>query len=208
MSPHFWEMNERFPKLAGRAVDSGTLILHGRSWKSPMSPSSALYIFLGILITLVISAPLLALLRSRQRHALQNLARALQKAERNAQDRQTELGSLLNVRETLAEVQQEHRLWCRDNETLLEEERERLKKTKLQVDELKRDQQELMRTKLQVDALKRDQRKMGETVRNLEEQLGLKDGRLADMKRNLADMQTKYEFVNQEYHSLRDRAPS
>lgn len=134
------------------------------------------------------------------------------------QDRQTELGSLLNVRETLAEVQQQHR----DNETLLEEERERLKKTKLQVDELKRDQQELMRKKLQVDALRRDQRMMGDTVRNLEEQLGLKDGRLADMERNLADkernladmernladMQTKYEFVNQEYHSLRDRAPS
>lgn len=207
MSPHFWEKNERFPKLAGRAVDSGALILHGRSWKSPMSPSSALYIFLGILITLVISAPLLALLRSRQRRALQNLARALQKAEGNVQDRQTELSSLLNVRETLAGVQQQHR-WCRDNETLLEEERERLKKTKLQVDELKRDQRELMRTKLQVDALNRDQRKMGETVRNLEEQLGVKDGRLADMERNLADMQTKYEFVNQEYHSLRDRAPS
>lgn len=79
-----------------------------------MSPSSALYIFLGILIALVISAPLLAFLRSRQRHALQDLERALH-------DRQTELSSLLNVRETLAVAQQEHRM-CRDNEALLEEE--------------------------------------------------------------------------------------
>lgn len=135
------------------------------------------------------------------------------------QDRQTELSSLLNARETLARLQQQHRMWCRDNETLLEEERERLKKIKLQVDELHRDQRKRgetmeaisdakMMARAERDDARAQHKLASETVRNLEEQLGVKDGRLADMERNLADMQKKYEFVNQEYHNLRDRAPS
>lgn len=110
-------------------------------------------------------------------------------------------------------------MWCRDNETLLEEEWERLKKIKLQVEELHRDQRKrgenmeaisdaMMMARAERDDARAQHKLASETVRNLEEQLGVKDGRLADMERNLADMQKKYEFVNQEYHNLRDRAPS
>lgn len=213
MSPHSWQKNKGSPKLAGipdlgRAVDTGALILRRRGWESPVSSASALYVFLGILITLVISAPLLALLRSRQRHALREHTRALEKAEGNVQ----ELTSLRNIRQTLTEEQQQHRKSRQDYETLLQEEREELMRTILQVDELERNQQEMGATMAAIsnarmmECAERDdaQGKLElalEDVRNLEEQIRVKDG-------NLAVMQRKYEFVNQEYLGLLHTTPS
>lgn len=217
MSPQSWQKNKGSPKPAGipdlgRAVDTGALILRRRGWESPVSSASALYVFLGILITLVISAPLLALLRSRQRHALQEHTRALEKAEGNVQNRQTELTSLRNIRQTLTEEQQQHRKSRQDYETLLQEEREELMRTILQVDELERNQQEMGVTMAAIsnarmmECAERDdaQGKLElalEDVRNLEEQIRVKDG-------NLAVMQRKYEFVNQEYLGLLHTTPS
>ncbi|MCJ1345950.1 hypothetical protein MMC31_004160, partial [Peltigera leucophlebia] len=202
MSPQSWHKDECSPRLAGipdlgREADSSALALHRRSWKSPIGSSSALYIFLGILITLVIFAPLLGLLRSRQRHALQERTRAQQRAEGNVQDGETELTSLRNIRETLAEEQQQHVIWRQDNEALLQEEHQNLKTTKQQLDDLERAHvaisNERDAAQERYELASRRIRNLEEQIRakdrNLDEQIRVKDGNLADLQREYEDMQ-------------------
>lgn len=224
--------NDCSPKLAGipdlgRATEPGAFILHRRSWDSPISSSSALYILLGILITLVISTPLLGLLRLRQRQVLQERTRALQTAEGNVQASQTELNSLRNIRQTLTE---EHCQWRENNVALLQRELQDLDKAKRRVGVLERERESMeatmagtnvaaTRARAEIDDaratyesvsadVRRLEAQMREKDRDLVEQMLLKDEELASERRKYERLQGRYEFVNQEYLRIQHLNPS
>ncbi|MCJ1345952.1 hypothetical protein MMC31_004162 [Peltigera leucophlebia] len=202
------------PGDLGRVVESVRSCFTDEPGSHPSVPHPlSHYIFLGILITLAISALLLGVLRSHQQRALQERTRALQTAEGNVQDSQTEPTYLRNVRQTLAEELKRHRIRSQETETLLEKGSKMLETTIRQFDDLERKQQKMEETRATIndemraafaerDATREECKSALSHVRYLEAQIQEMKMYMASKQRMYEDMQRKYEYVNQRYLGL------
>jgi chromosome segregation ATPase len=181
-------------------------ILLPRDWTSPLGVSSPLYIFLGILITLCIAAPILSYQRHLRQSSLAEQTRRLRTAVDSAREKTTEVASLRAQQTGHEAAETELRNQLRD-------EKDRVRAGELRVESLEERERELESEMLDMGvtmeevrtARRRAEEETGEVRTECETakgKVGELEERLAQKEEGLWDLRRKFGLVNQEYLKL------
>ena len=181
-----------------------TLVL--RSLESPIGTASALYIFLGILISLCIAAPIIGRLRKSQRNDVADYILRAKRAAVEVDGKVAELASLQQRQDSLVQEQEQYQTSQQQQENQLRDAMSRFQTLQQQIRDLEqsmRDQEEALtvagRERDAALAEGRQARQLHSTtlevIQNLESEVQTKE-------EDLRSLQQKYNHVDQEYRQL------
>lgn len=203
----FWSRAEGSHNLSHRSTTYDAHVLKPRAWDSAIGSSSFLYIFVGILITLLIAAPILSYILKRPKKRFEDYEKRLKQAAENDRRASQERVRAQRVQGQLAEYR---RVKERDEAIILDEATKlRLSERKVQTLEIaKRELEDRQRgLKDGIANLNDEYGRVQQEANEAREQcLGLED-QIHEMRINLGVMQRKFEFVNQEYLGLLHASP-
>jgi multidrug resistance efflux pump len=164
-----------------------------RSLESPVGTVSALYIFVGILISLCIAAPVIARLRRKQEN---NVADYIKRAKRAAVEVD---GRVAELAARLVQEQEEYQTSRLQHENQLQDERLRLQTLQQQIGNR---EEALTVAQRERDTAREEAREARQLYSTTSERIQTLENEVRTKEEGLRSLQQRYNHVDQEYRRL------
>jgi hypothetical protein len=170
-----------------------------RSLESPVGTVSALYIFVGILISLCIAAPVIARLRRKQENNVADYIKRAKRAAVEVDGRVAELAALQQRQDRLVQEQEEYQTSRLQHENQLQDERLRLQTLQQQIGNR---EEALTVAQRERDTAREEAREARQLYSTTSERIQTLENEVRTKEEGLRSLQQRYNHVDQEYRRL------